>query len=107
MADEKQISWWAGLNLQWDDDLSVRKRIRDGQRLLLPHPNLKVPDGVVERSVHNLRYNKCVILPALERWAANGPDVCPGVDYLYAEVEKFYKLCNRTDVSVADMYADS
>ena len=103
----KQDAWWSGLHLDWDDCLSVRSRIRDGAKLMLSNPCLGVSDGTVDRSVHNCRFNKHVMLPALKRWKDNGPESSPSIDHVYDEVAKLYRICLRTDVTACDIYKDA
>ena len=103
--DHQQATWWDGLDEEWDNTPDVRARLRDGHALLLNHPTLQC-DGPVERSIHNCRYNKHVLLPALTRWSANGPDMTPSVDHLFVEVEKLYKASKR-QATVKEMHNDA
>ena len=102
---DKQEEWWRGLHLEWDNCPDVRARLRSGGKLLLPHPCLG-PGDTVERSIHNCRYNKAILIPALTRWKPYA-DSSPSIDCLFEEVNKFYKLCLRTDITVADVHADA
>ena len=106
-AQLKQDVWWSGLHLEWDDCLEVRGRIRDGAKLMLPNPCMGNNDGSVDRSIHNCRFNKHVLLPALRRWKNNGPDSSPSIDNLYDEVAKLYRICLRSDVTASDIYRDA
>ena len=103
----RQDEWWSGLHLDWDNSPDVRSRIRDGSKLMLPHPCLGISDGAVDRSVHNCRFNKHVLLPALERWHKHGPDSSPSIDHLYEEVSKLYRICLRPDVGATEIYRDA
>ena len=100
-----QASWWDGLCEDWDNTPEVRARLREGNSLLLNNPVLK-SEGVVERSIHNCRFNKFVLLPALTRWSANGPEFTPSIDLLFIEVEKLFKVCKRT-ATVSEMHLDA
>ena len=102
---DQQATWWQGLHKEWDDIEEVRARLREGKALMLSHPLLKC-DGPVERSIHNCRFNKCVLLPALVRWSSNGADCSPAIDFLYMEVELLYKRSKR-EVSAADIQQDA
>ena len=95
MVEDVQTKAWMGLHLEWDDCSTIRERMRSSQSLLGVHPCLRGSgEGptCVERSVHNLRFNKSVLLPAVRRWKANCADQSPSIDLLYVEVDKFYKL---------------
>ena len=85
-----------GLHLDWDNCPKIRERMREVHQLMGVHPSLRGsgegPAVCVERSVHNLRFNKCVLLPAVRRWKACCPDQSPSIDLLFVEVDKFYKL---------------
>ena len=102
-----QETWWTGLHLEWDNCPEVRARIRGGANLLLPHPILNSVDGSIDRSVHNCRFNKLVMIPALRRWAEHGPEYSPGIDHIFDEIMKFYKLALRTDVTMSDVHRDA
>ena len=105
--EDSQMSWWDGLSLEWDNNPSVRERIRAGQRLLLPHPIMNETDGQVDRSVHNARYNKVVLIPALQRWGQHEDLATPSVDYLYVEVDKLYKSSMRNDMTVKEIHNEA
>ena len=105
-SNDQQATWWEGLWLDWDNTPQVRDRLRAGKALVLPNPILQ-SDGVVERSVHNCRWNKVVPLPALMRWVAHGSgDASPGIDFIFTEVEKLYKQNNR-QVTVSEIHQDA
>ncbi|CAE7419639.1 unnamed protein product [Symbiodinium sp. CCMP2592] len=106
-----QTSWWAGLAEEWEAIPLLRERMRKGLHLLIPHPlckdDTKPSPDFVERSVHNCRQNKDVLIPAMKRWAAKSPETVPQVDYLYREVERFFQTCCREDLTPGDTHMDA
>ncbi|CAE7802680.1 unnamed protein product [Symbiodinium sp. CCMP2592] len=105
-----QTSWWQGLHKQWEETPLLRDRMRKGMHLLIPHPLCRADDkpspDFVERSVHNCRQNKDVLIPAMKRWADNGRDTVPSIDCLYREVELFFQVCHREDLTPGDTHMD-
>ncbi|CAE7187452.1 unnamed protein product, partial [Symbiodinium sp. CCMP2456] len=110
-ASDNQGSWWAGLHEEWENTPLLRERMRKGLHLLIPHPlckdDSKPSPDFVERSVHNCRQNKDVLIPAMKRWAAHGPETVPQVDCLYHEVEKLFQTCYREDLTPGDTHMDA
>ena len=106
-TESSQASWWEGLSLEWDNCPAIRDSIRAGERLLKPHPCLNQEDGTVIRSIHNCRFNKIVLLPALKRWGDQMASATPSVDYLFVEVDNLYKANQRTEWTVADKHQDA
>ena len=103
-----QSSWWAGLSKEWDESPLLRQRMRDKDNLLMPHPKVRSSkegqQDWVERSIHNIRFNKDVLMPALRRWSQHGPDTVPSIDLLFAEIQDFFELHNRTDKGMGECH---
>ena len=90
-----QETWWAGLHKEWDQVPVVRARLRAGLRLLTPHElcmsTTVGQETFVEHSIHNVRQNKVVLIPAMRRWGMHDPEAVPQVDFLFHEVEELLK----------------
>ena len=106
-----QSKWWDGLHEDWERDYIIRQRMKDKQHLVASDPDTYDPkdprNEYVEKTMGNLRYNVEVLIPALERWAANDPAQVPQVDCLFAEIQTFYRNWNREYVGAGYIHLDA
>ena len=105
-----QEAWWSGLHKEWDQCPIVRARLRSGLRLLLPHPlcmsGVTGQENHMERSIHNVRQNKVVLLPAMRRWGQGDPEAVPQVDFLFNEIEELFRNGNPDKASAGEIHKD-
>ena len=103
---EVGISAFAGLHKEWDNDLTLRERVRSLGRLCVEKPEKgeqeTASDGVIPRTAENLRYNAAVLRNMVARM--QGQTAPPSIDALQSELTALYSAnrLNPTAKVVSD-----
>ena len=79
----------AGVAKEWDEDLTIRERLRSGGSLL--HP--KTP--VKQENIPTIVLNKEVLAPLLNRMCLNPDRILPAMDNLRDEIATFFTMSKR------------
>ena len=103
---EASTSAFGGLHREWDNDLTLRERVRSLGRLCVEKPEKgeqeTAGNGVIPKTAENLRYNAAALRIMVARMKGQtGP---PSIDVLESEVGALYSAnrLNPTTKVVSD-----
>lgn len=84
------------LSHKWDDDSTIRARIRDEHYLCrhFDHFSKAEVDASAECTVEDTKVNKLVIAPILCLMSENQCQL-PSIDRLIEVIDRFYKICKK------------
>jgi len=81
-----------GLAISWDNNPTIRERIRASKNLCLAFDVKGEPSsGYVDPTVENIKLNSCVLLPVLSLMKGHGLQL-PSIDKLISTVDEFFSV---------------
>lgn len=81
-----------GLAISWDNNPTIRERIRGSKNLCLAFDVKGEPSsGYVDPTVENIKLNSCVLLPVLSLMKGHGLQL-PSIDKLISTVDEFFSV---------------